>query len=106
MILVWLLLFGWRSIFAVVFPVSGDKEDVLIIGAGRPGMALLQVLERRGVCSRPTNFAPWSMMPRKREPYGLRKMNHVSAALGAFYVCNEGHWLLCKLMNPIQGLWD
>jgi len=69
-------------------------------------MALLQVLERRGVCSRPTNFAPWSMMPRKREPYGLRKMNHVSAALGAFYVCNEGHWLLCKLMNPIQGLWD
>ncbi len=42
-------------------------------------------LERRGVCSRPTNFAPWSMRPRKREPYGLRKMTHVSAALGAFY---------------------
>jgi len=45
MILVWLFLFGWRSIFALVFPVSGDKEDVLVIGAGRSGMALLQVLE-------------------------------------------------------------
>jgi len=45
MILVWFLLFGWRSIFALVFPVSGDKEDVLIIGAGRSGIALLQVLE-------------------------------------------------------------
>lgn len=45
MILVWLFLFGWRSIFALVFPVSRDKEDVLIIGAGRSGIALLQVLE-------------------------------------------------------------
>ena len=33
MMLVWVFLFGWRSIFALVFPVSGDKEDVLIIGA-------------------------------------------------------------------------
>ncbi len=45
MILVWLFLFGGRCIFSLLIPVSGDKENVLIIGAGRSGMALLQVLE-------------------------------------------------------------
>ena len=40
--------------------------------------------ENGGTCSRPTSFAPWSLMARKRGPYGLRKMTHGSAALGAF----------------------
>jgi len=45
MMLVWFFLFGWRAIFTHVYPVSGNKEDVLIIGAGRSGTALLHLLE-------------------------------------------------------------
>ncbi len=43
-ILVWCFVFGWRALFFFVFPSKPSKEEVLILGAGRTGKALLGLL--------------------------------------------------------------
>ena len=44
-ILVWCFVFGWRALFFFVFPSKPSKEEVLILGAGRSGKALLGLLK-------------------------------------------------------------
>jgi FlaA1/EpsC-like NDP-sugar epimerase len=47
MILMWLLVLGWRSIFSLIFPSTIARERVLIVGAGRCSAALYEVLKKR-----------------------------------------------------------
>jgi FlaA1/EpsC-like NDP-sugar epimerase len=43
MLLVWGLLTGWRRVFLMIFPRAARKENVLVLGAGRCGIALLSI---------------------------------------------------------------
>jgi hypothetical protein len=43
MLLVWIFLTGWRRIYLVIFPRAVHKENVLVLGAGRCGIALLPI---------------------------------------------------------------
>ena len=43
--LLWSVLLGWRMAYALIFPRTIEKEDVLIIGAGYAGAHLFQMLE-------------------------------------------------------------
>ena len=45
MVLVWFFLFGWRSIFSLIYPISMQREDVLVLGAGKSGTALHGLLK-------------------------------------------------------------
>ena len=47
MIMVCFLLMGWRRIFSLVFPAAVGKEKVLVVGAGRSGTALYQLLKNQ-----------------------------------------------------------
>jgi sugar transferase (PEP-CTERM system associated) len=56
MILVMLLLAGWRWLFAAVLSMPIGKTDVLIIGAGRSGHALYSLLNNSDSPYRPVGF--------------------------------------------------
>jgi len=45
MVLVFIFLFGWRFIFSLLYRVSVERENVLVLGAGRCGTALYHLLE-------------------------------------------------------------
>ncbi len=45
MMLVWIFLRGWRLLYVRIFPLTVEKEDVLILGAGTCGMTLFHMLE-------------------------------------------------------------
>lgn len=45
MVLVWFFLFGWRLIFSLIYPISVQREDVLVLGAGKSGTALYNLLK-------------------------------------------------------------
>lgn len=57
MVLVMLLLSGWRWVFAAVHPTPIGKTNVLIIGAGRSGKALYSLLSAPDSPYRPVGFA-------------------------------------------------
>jgi sugar transferase (PEP-CTERM system associated) len=56
MVLVLLLLSGWRWVFASVHPTPIGKTDVLIIGAGRSGKALYSLLSNPDSPYMPVGF--------------------------------------------------
>jgi len=43
--LVWCFVFGWRALFFFIFPRKPFNEEVLILGAGNSGKALLALLK-------------------------------------------------------------
>ena len=45
MVIVWCFLFSWRALFYLIFSSSVDKENILILGAGKSGMTLCHLLE-------------------------------------------------------------
>ena len=47
MVIVWCLLFSWRAVFYLIFSSTVDKENVLILGAGRSGLTLCNLLESK-----------------------------------------------------------
>ena len=47
MIMVWFLLNGWRWVFSILFPAAMGKEKTLVLGAGRCGTALYELLKSR-----------------------------------------------------------
>ena len=54
--LVWLFVFGWRAVFFFVSPAKPFREEVLILGAGSSGTALLRLLKNPNSPYAPIGF--------------------------------------------------